>query len=91
MAKAYVKEFKYPDSKTGQLKERRFLILNEDESRIGGIDLSTVPPEQAVVLIESTKEHDISDFSRKPKDPSAPARTYIGVYKAFSKSKIINS
>lgn len=89
--KAYIKEFNYPDSKTGISKARRVFVLNEDVGRIGGIDLESVSDEELNTLTEMFKEKDISDFSRKPKDPNAPKSEAprIGVYKAYSKSKII--
>lgn len=87
---AYKKEFNYPDSKTGELKARRLFVLNEDASRVGGIDLAGVNEDELKTLEEMFKEKEVKDFSRKPKDPNAPKVEYpkIGVYKAFSKSKI---
>lgn len=88
--KAYIKEFEYPDSKSEkhELKHRKVFVLNEDSTRIGGIDLENVTLEEIKNLEGSLREKDISDFSRKPKDPLQPKIVYPGTYKAFSKSKI---
>ena len=90
--KAFVKEFNYPDSKTGEAKARRLLVLNEDATRYGGIDLSTVTPEEEQSLVASCAEKEITDFSRKPKAEGVEEKTTprIGMYKAFSKSKIMD-
>lgn len=89
--KAYIKSFTYPDSKTGLPKERSLYVLNEDENRLGGIDLFNVDEDGLKTLTEMFKEKEISDFSKKPKDPLAPKVEYpkIGVYKAFLKNKIL--
>lgn len=88
---AYIKDFTYPDSKTGMPKNRKLYVLNEDVNRIAGIDLDTVNEEELAQLKEMFKNHEISDFTRKPKDPTAPKveTPRIGAYKAFSKAKII--
>lgn len=88
---AFIKEFVYPDSKTGMPKARRLFVLNEDASRLGGIDLEGVTPEGEATLKEMFKEKEVTDFTRKPKDPLAPKVEYptIGRYKAYSKGKII--
>lgn len=91
--KTFVKEFNYPDSKTGEAKARRLLVLNEDATRFGGIDLSTVTPEEEATLVKNFAERDITDFSRKPKTEGLEEKPApkIGMYKAFSKSKILES
>ena len=87
---SYIKEFKYPDSKTGVIKDRKLYVLNEDATRLGGIDLEGVDEAGIKILTEMFQGKEISDFTRKPKDPDAPKIEYpkIGVYKAFSKAKV---
>lgn len=89
--KAYIKEFNYPDSKTGLPKARRLFVLNEDAGRLGGIDLESVDENGLQTLNEMFKEKEVTDFTRKPKDPNVPKVEYpkIGIYRAYKKEKIL--
>lgn len=90
--KAYVEVFDYPDSKTGEIKRRSLLVLNKDSTRLGGVDLDTVPEDMLQAFFDQMREKVVTDFSRKPKQELKEGEVpppHYGMYKAFSTSKII--
>lgn len=85
---AYLRTFKYTKSGVDGLIERKVIVLNEDQTRIGGLDLTGEKPDVIANLVKQYESVEVRSFARLPKDAPKPARDYIYPYKAFSKSKI---
>lgn len=91
--KSYVKIFDYPHEDV--MVRREVLILNEDEKRIGGIELNSLSDEQKRKVIQDFSEVQVTDFSRKKRvDKNGnPVEkkvidTFGAPYKAYSRAKL---
>lgn len=85
-----LREFKYTKTGSDTLVSRKVFVLNEDASRIGGLELTGASDEAVNEVVSFFKDHAIGDFSRRPKGAPKPEyeRKFDFPYKAFSKAKI---
>lgn len=83
-----VRTFKYTKTGVKGLVERTVIVLNEDETRIGGLDITGESPEKIAELTKQYENTAVKGFTRRPK--GTPKETYASPYsyRAFSKAKI---
>ena len=80
--------FKYTKTGSEGLVDRKLLVLNEDATRVGGLEITGAPDEELEKLEESFKDYTIRDFSRQPKNDEPKENKFDYAYRAFSKAKI---
>lgn len=85
---AYLRTFKYTKSGVDGLIERKVIVLNEDQTRIGGLDLTGENSDVIANLVKQYETVEVRSFTRRPKDSPKQSHDYPYPYKAFSKSKI---
>lgn len=83
-----VRTFKYTKTGVEGLVERTVIVLNEDETRIGGLDITGESPEKIAELTKQYENTAVKGFTRSPK--GTPKETYSSPYsyRSFSKAKI---
>lgn len=80
--------FKYTKTGSEGLVDRKLLVLNEDTTRVGGLEITGASDEELEKLEESFKDYTIRDFSRQPKNDEPKENKFNYAYRAFSKAKI---
>ena len=80
--------FKYTKTGSEGLVDRKLLVLNEDATRVGGLEITGSSDEELEKLEESFKDYTIRDFSRQPKNDEPKENKFDYAYRAFSKAKI---
>ena len=84
-----VRTFKYTKTGVEGLVERTVIVLNEDETRIGGLDITGESPEKIAELTKQYENTAVKSFTRRPKGtPKDTSYTSPYSYRAFSKAKI---
>jgi len=84
-----VRTFKYTKTGVKGLVERTVIVLNEDETRIGGLDITGESPEKIAELTKQYENTAVKGFTRRPKGtPKDTSYTSPYSYRAFSKAKI---
>lgn len=85
---ARIMTFKYTKTGSDGLVDRKLLVLNEDATRVGGLEITGASDEELETLEESFKDYTIRDFSRQPKSDEPKENKFDYAYRAFSKVKI---
>lgn len=80
--------FKYTKTGSEGLVDRKLLVLNEDATRVGGLEITSASDEELETLKESFKDYIIRNFSRQPKNDEPKENKFDYAYRAFSKAKI---
>lgn len=94
---ATLQVFNYPHG--SEVITRKVIVLNEDNGRIGGIEVNSLNDEQLAKLEEAFSPIKVTDFSHKtnkidpatglPYEKQPKIDTFGAPYKVYSKSKIM--
>lgn len=88
--KSYVKSFLYPSSSSGEYSKRKLFVMRESADSLDGFELSYLDEENSKNIINSFKDHEITDFSisEKLQDKTNYTKEWGSSWRRYSKSKI---